>query len=262
MKNEIKKGIQAFVLVLIVLVAFQGFGTVPAGHRGVLLQFGAVTGTILDEGLYFKIPFVQSVEKISVRINKIVSNADAASKDLQNVEANIALNYHVAPNQTAYIYQNVAANYEDEIIAPAIQESVKAATAQFTAEELITKRTAVRDMMRNSLVEKLEKRGLVIDEFNIEDFSFSESFDNAVEAKVTAEQQALAAKNKLEQIKFEAQQKVEAAKGSAEAIRIEAEALSQNPQILELRAIEKWNGILPQVTSGAVPLVNLNSFQQ
>lgn len=250
------KGIIAFFVIVIVS---QSFGTVPAGHRGVKLRFGAVTESILGEGLYFKIPLIEDVKKISIKIHKIISTADAASKDLQTVEADIALNYKLEPSKAAYIYQNFAKNYSDEIIAPAIQESVKAGMAKFDAEELITKRTEVRDQMKANLEAKLKPHGITIVEFNIENFNFSEAFDLAVEDKVTAEQKALAAENKLEQIKFEAQQKIEAAIGSAEAIRVEAAALVDNPQVLELRAIEKWNGQLPQVTGGAVPFVNLNN---
>lgn len=250
-----------FILLIVILVVsglLQGFGTVPAGYRGVHMRFGAVTGQIFDEGLYFKIPFIDDIAKISIKIQKFTSIADASSKDLQTVEATIALNYHVEPAKTAYIYQNVATDYESELIAPAIQEVVKASMATFTAEELITKRVEVRDAMKSNIQGKLVKHGIFIDEFNIENFSFSDAFDEAVEAKVTAEQQALAAKNKLEQIKFEAQQKIESAKGSAEAIRIESEALLQAPQILQLRSIEKWNGVLPTVTGGAVPFINVN----
>ncbi len=253
----IKSWFIVFICFLIIATVLQGFGTVKAGYRGVHLRFGAVTEKILDEGLYFKIPFIEDVKSVSIKIQKFTSLADASSSDLQTVEATIALNYHVRPGSTAYIYQNVATDYESELIAPAIQEVVKATMATFTAEELITKRVAVRDMMKESIEKKLDKHGIEIDEFNIENFSFSAAFDDAVEAKVTAEQQALAAKNKLEQIKFEAQQKIESAKGSAEAIRIESEALQQAPQILQLRSIEKWNGILPTVTGGAIPFVNI-----
>jgi len=246
------------VIVLLVVTAFQGFGVVPAGYRGVHLRFGALTNKIYNEGLYFKIPFIEDVRLVSVRIQKIQANADAASKDLQTVDATIALNYHVQPDKTAYLYQNVPGDYQSTLITPAIQEVVKASMAIFNAEQLITKRTEVRDLMRKSIEDKLNKYGIIIDEFNIENFNFSDSFDSEVEAKVTAEQRALAAQNRLEQIKFEAQQQIEAAKGSAEAIRIEAQALIQNPMILQLRSIEKWNGELPKVLgTGSVPFIDL-----
>ncbi len=245
------------VVIAILLLGFLSIGTVGAGQRGVLLEFGAVTGKVFDEGLYFKVPFVQSVVKMDVQIRKVETAADSASKDLQSVDAIIALNYHLDPEEVATIYQSTRQRYQARIIDPAIQEAMKAASAQFNAEELITKRSEVRDLVRRLLTEKLQPRGIIVDEFNVVNFNFSTSFNDSIERKVTAEQDALAAKNKLEQVKFEAQQRIEEAKGKAEAIRIEADALRANPAVLELRAIEKWNGILPQVTGEAVPFVNV-----
>jgi regulator of protease activity HflC (stomatin/prohibitin superfamily) len=247
-----------FVIAVIVLNLLLGsFGIVRAGQRGVHLRFGAVTGKIFDEGLYFKVPLIEKVVKMDVTIRKNEVLADSASKDLQGVTATIALNYHLDPLQVAKTYQEVRKEYEYRIISPTIQEAVKAGTAEFNAEELITKRPVVRESIKTLLREKLEERGIVVDEFNIVNFSFSQSFDQAIEAKVTAEQRALEAKNKLEQVKFEAQQKIAEAEGKAEAISIESRALRENPKILELRAIERWNGKLPQVTGGAVPFVNI-----
>lgn len=262
--HSIKKGffyVFLFFLGLIFLsVIFDFFGTVNAGERGVKLRFGAVTGTVLDEGLYFKIPVVEQVVKMDVKILKSETDATAASKDLQTVNARVALNYHIDHVRTADLYQNVGLLYNEKLISPTIQESVKASTALFTAEELVTKRPEVREKIKSLLREKLESHGIFIDEFNIVDFSFSKSFNEAIEAKVTAEQEALAAKNKLERIKFEAQQNIETAKGKAEAIRIEAQALSNNPQVLELRALEKWDGVLPKVTGGSIPFISLESL--
>jgi regulator of protease activity HflC (stomatin/prohibitin superfamily) len=170
------------------------------------------------------------------------------------------LNYHIDPARVANIYQEIGINYNIRLIDPALQESVKSTTAKYTAEELITRREEVRDAIRAHLVEKLQPRGILIDDFNIVDFQFSASFDQAIELKVTAEQSALAAKNKLEQIKFEAEQQIAEARGKAEALRIESAALQSSPQILELRALEKWDGKLPSVMgSGATPFINVGS---
>jgi regulator of protease activity HflC (stomatin/prohibitin superfamily) len=246
------------VVVLLTLVLSFPFGTVGAGERGIQLRFGAVTGKIFGEGLYFRIPFVEQVEKIDVKIQKDEVEASAASKDLQTVSSIVALNYHLAPSEVALLYQEVGIQYNARIIAPALQETVKAATAQFTAEELITKRPEVREEIKKLLVEKLEQRGILLDDFNIVSFDFSRTFNDAIEAKVTAEQEALAAKNKLERVKFEAQQKIEEAKGKAEAITIESQALRNNPQVLQLRALEKWDGKLPQfLGSDTIPFLNI-----
>jgi regulator of protease activity HflC (stomatin/prohibitin superfamily) len=252
--------VAAVVLGFVALVLiFSSVGTVNAGERGVLVQFGAVTGKVFDEGLYFKIPFVQEVIRIDVKVQKSEVGADAASKDLQVVNSRVALNFKVDPNKVANLYQDVGRNFEDRLISPSLQESVKAATAKFTAEELITKRSEVREEIKRNLKEKLEPHGILVDEFNIVDFSFSTSFNHAIEEKVTAEQQALAAKNKLEQVKFEAEQKIAEAKGRAEGIRIESEALKTNEKILEMRFIEAWDGKLPVVMGQTANLMDISS---
>ena len=259
--KKIIKTILTSVVVLIVLtVTFGSFGTVSAGEKGVLLNFGAVTGKVFDEGLYFKIPLIQRVIPIDVKVQKTEVTANASSKDLQVVNSKVALNFRVNPKQVADLYQNVGLSYETRLIDPALQESVKAATAMFTAEELITKRGDVRKKIENNLKEKLEKHGIIIYEFNIIDFSFSPAFNHAIEEKVTAEQRALAAKNKLEQVKFEAEQKITQAKGRAESIKVESEALKTNDKILQMRFIEKWNGKLPVVTSGGNTFLDINSL--
>lgn len=257
-KTHLVKLVVAVAAALILLFAANPLGTVGAGERGVLLRFSAVTGKVYGEGLYFRLPFIERVIKMDIKIQKEQVEASAASKDLQTVHSNVALNFHINPERVASIYQEVGLDYKQRLIDPALQEAVKASTAKFTAEELITRREMVKDDIKVLLQQKLEPRGILVDEFNIVDFGFSNAFNNAIEAKVTAEQQALAAKNKLEQIKFEAEQRVAEARGKAEAIRVESEALRSNPQILELRALEKWDGVLPQVTgSGGVPFINL-----
>lgn len=245
------------IIGLILLGIVWPFGTINAGERGVLLRWGAVTGKILGEGLYFRVPVMDRVIVMDVQVQKEQIDASAASKDLQSVNSTVAVNFHISPDVVARIYQEIGEDYKSRLIDPALQEAVKASTAKYTAEELITKREEVRDEIKVHLTSKLEPRGIIVDDFNIVDFNFSTSFNAAIEAKVTAEQSALAAKNKLEQIKFEATQEIEAAKGRAQALQIESDAIKSNPQILELRAIEKWDGRLPTVTSGATPFVNI-----
>lgn len=242
---------------ILILVNFP-FGTVSSGERGVQTRMNAVTGKVFGEGLYFKVPFIEKVVKMDVQVQKEEVGASAASKDLQTVDATIALNYRLDSEQVATIYRNFRKDYKVRLIDPVIQEAVKASTARFTAEELITKREEVREEIKRHLVEKLHPSGIVVEGVNIVNFGFSDSFDKAIEAKVTAEQDALASKNRLEQIKYEKEQAIVSAQGRAEALRIESNAISSNPKVLELRAIEKWNGVLPQVTGGATPFVNIN----
>ncbi|MFC1629713.1 prohibitin family protein [Patescibacteria group bacterium] len=249
---KIAIGLIAFIIVS------QVFGTVGAGERGVLLQFGAVQDKVFDEGLYVKIPFVQSVEKMDVKIKKDEVPASAASKDLQIVTSIIALNYHLQPETVNKIWQEVGKDYNTRIIAPSIQEAVKATTAKFTAEELITKREEVKTAIKINLADRLLERSIIVDEFNIIDFDFSKAFNAAIEAKVTAEQLKLKADRDLERIKIEKEQIIAAAQGKAEAIRIEAQALKQNPQVVELRWIEKWNGEVPTYWGEASPFIGID----
>ncbi len=243
---------------IIFIVILNAFGTIGAGERGVLLQFGAVQDKVFDEGLYFKIPFVQSVVKIDVKIQKDEVAASASSKDLQVVTSRIALNYHLDPDSVNKIWQEVGKNYNARIIAPSIQEAVKATTAKFTAEELITKREDVKEQIKANLTERLLENSIMVDEFNIIDFYFSPAFNEAIEAKVTAEQLKLKAERDLERIKIEKEQKIAEAEGKARAILIEAQALMANPKVVELRWIEKWNGETPEFWGQASPFIGLN----
>ncbi|PYV03970.1 MAG: HflC protein [Acidobacteria bacterium] len=243
---------------LLLLVGLGSCGTVNYGERGVLLRFGAVTGNVKNEGLYFKIPFIDRVEILDIKTKKSEVDADASTKDLQMVTSKVALNYHINPNGIAQFFQKFGNNFESNVLDPGLQEILKAVTARYTAEEVITKREQVREDTNALLRERFLPQGMVIDGLNIVNFHFSKVFNDAIEAKVTAEQNALAAKNKLEQVKFEAQQMVEAANGKAKAIQVEASAIANNPLVLQLRALEKWNGILPQyVGSGSIPFIQI-----
>ncbi len=258
-RESIIKYSRFVILAIIVLIVLSGSaGTVGAGERGVLLQFGAVKDRVLGEGLYFKIPFIQKVVKMDVRIQKDEVPSSAASKDLQIVTSRIALNYHLDPDSVNKIWQEVGRSYNVRIIGPSIQEAVKAESAKFTAEELITKREEVKEKIKANLAKRLLERSIIVDEFNIIDFEFSAAFNTAIEAKVTAEQLKLKADRDLERIVIEADQKIAEARGKAEAIRIEAQALRQNAQVVELRWIEKWDGKVPTYWGEASPFIGIN----
>lgn len=253
-------GVGTLLAVLVALIIlFNCFEVIGAGERGVVFsKFGGVQPDVRGEGLQFKIPFVHSIIPVDVRIHKSETDASASSKDLQMVHSRIALNYHIAPERAAQIYQAVGTLYKERLIDPAVQEAVKAATAQFTAEELITRRAEVSAQIKEMLTERLVARNILVDEFNIVDFNFSQVFNTAIEAKQTAEQEALKAQRDLERIKIEAEQKIAAAQAEAESQRLQRETIT--PTLLQLRAIEKWDGVLPQVTSGAVPFIDVKAM--
>lgn len=246
-------------LLMIPLFLIGGWRVVGTGEVGIRTRMGVVTGTVLDPGFYFKTPLIAGVRKIDVRTQKVEADASAASSDLQTVTSKIALNFRIEKTKAVELYSQVGYSYDSTVVSPALQEAVKATTAKYTASDLISKRQQVSDEIQINLAERVGKYGIVIEDINILDFDFSQSFNEAIEAKVTAEQNAIAAKNKLEQIKYESEQAVAAAKGKAEAQRIEGEALKSNTEIIELRAIEKWNGVLPQYMTGAqTPFVKVN----
>lgn len=258
-------GVVMFLLVIaaIILISlvFGSFYIVDAGERVVLLTWGNPDMVPRAEGFHLKVPIMQKAVKMNIQTQKYEADLTAASSDLQDVKTKIAINYHLVSEDVPIIYRDIGLSYAEKVIYPLEQEANKATTAKFTAEQLVTKREEVREEMKNILAERLRSRGIIVEEISIVDFSFSESFTQAIEAKVTAEQNALAAKNKLEQVKYEALQAVEAAKGKAEALQIEGDAIRENPQVVQLRAIEKWDGKLSLVSGGAVPLLNLNFNQ-
>lgn len=260
--KALKKTVKYIIITTICLTLLFGcFYTIKAGHRGVLLTFGKPSMDAKTEGLHFKVPLMQTVQKLEVRKQKIEIAADSASKDLQDVMTTIALNFHLSASQVPKLYQEIGNAYRDRIISPAIQESVKATTAKFTAEELITRRTEVRNMIQKFITEKLKKYYIVVDDFNIVNFQFSEEFDKAIEAKVTAEQLKLKAIMDLERIKVEKQQKITQAEAEAESLRIQKQQIT--PELIKLREIEmmmaaigKWDGKMPEATSG-MPFIDI-----
>jgi regulator of protease activity HflC (stomatin/prohibitin superfamily) len=268
---ELPRGLgKKIVIVAIVLgvlaVLSATLGTVGAGERGVLLRFGAVTGKIFEEGLYFKIPVMHQVVLMSTQIQKYTAPATSSSKDLQVVTTEVTLNYQLTPSQAGEIYRRLRRDYENRVIQPYIQEAVKSTTAQYNAEELITQRPAVRNALQEVLVERLEPLGIGVVQLSITDFQFSGAFQQAIEAKVTAVQQALEAENALRRVEFEAKQHV--TRATAEAKGLELQKAQITAQLLELRqievqrtAVQKWNGVMPQVVTSGGPVPMLDVFR-
>lgn len=261
----IKIFVWMFIGIVVLIIIFGAVYTISAGYRGVILTFGKASNVAVGEGLNFKIPLVQKVIKMDTRTQKYEADLTAASADLQDVKTKIAINYHLNPESVPEIYRTIGIDYAVKVIFPLEQESNKAATAQFTAVELITKREQVRTQMESILREKLAPKGIVVESISIVDFAFSPSFSQAIEAKVTAEQNALAAKNKLEQVKYEAEQRITQAKGEADAIAIQAQAINSQggKDYVQLQAISKWDGKLPQYMFGGqtTPFIDITPIK-
>ena len=275
-----------FILLIVVVAA--SVKIVEAGHRGVLLNFGAVdTAVSLNEGIHFVIPFRDNVIPIEVRTQRITENAASASNDLQDVSTQVALNYHVDPTTAQILYQQIGFDYASRVIAPAIQESVKQISARFNAENLITNRETVKSEIEANIKARLAPYNIVVEALSITEFQFTEQFRRAVEAKVEAEQRALQATNDLRRIEIEAQQAearaigeqqaniaraegvrqaaVLQAQGEAEAIQIVEAELRENPRYLEWLKTQRWDGVLPLVTSGgegATPFIEIPAARE
>ncbi len=231
------------VVLIILMVIFGSFTVIGAGDRGVVIRVGAVS-RVLEPGPHFKLPFVEHVVKVTVQTQKEQVETDAASQDLQTVKAVVAVNYNVSADKVSDLYVTVGSDYKARVIDPAIQEAVKAATAKYTAEQLITQRPKVKEDILLSLKSILSPKDINVSDVSITNFDFSPSFNAAIESKVTAEQQALQAKNKLAQVEYEKQQRIAQAQGEAEAIRIQAQAITQQggENYVRLKELESWNG--------------------
>jgi len=284
----------AAILLLALIVLPNCFSTVPVGSTGIMLTMGKVEDTALSEGMHFKLPFVQRIVSMDNRVKKLELSTEAFSKDIQTVSATLAVNYRLQTEKTFSIYKSAGTAYEDNLIVPATHEVLKSVCAQYTAEELISKRAESSDKMRDELDAKLNPLGISITDFNIIDFDFSDEFISAVESKQVAEQlkKKAATENEtaIAQAEREKQVSIKQSEAEAERVRIAAEAqakstliaaqadadavklaadaeayrLSQIGKNLTQETIlntiaESWNGELPGVVgAGATGILNLD----
>lgn len=252
------------VVVFAVIFLSSSFVVIPAGHTGVALTFGKVEDNVLQEGLHFKVPFVQKIVVVDNRIVKLDVNTEAFSKDLQTITTVVAVNYHVGKESSQTVYKNVGMGFEDVLITPAVNEVLKAVTAKYTAVELVSSRAEVSMLLDDGLNEKLNNYGIFINELNIINWDFSEEYINAVEAKQVAEQNLIKTRTEQEQAlviaNTEAQKRVIAAEAEANEIKVLAEANAESNRILtesiselliKYQTVAKWDGKLPTVMAGS-----------
>ena len=275
----------AIAVFLALIVLPNCFATVPVGSTGIMLTMGKVEDTALPEGMHFKIPFVQRIVSMDNRVKKLELSTEAFSKDIQTVSATLAVNYRLQPEKTFSIYKTAGQSYESNLIVPATHEVLKSVCAQYTAEELISKRAESSDMMRDELDAKLSGMGISVTDFNIIDFDFSDEFISAVESKQVAEQlkKKAATENEtaIAQAEREKQVAIKQSEAQAESVRIAAQAeadavkLAADAEAYRLQRIneqlsaktiqntlaERWDGKLPEVMgTGATGILNLNDM--
>ena len=253
-----------FVVILAVIFLGSSFVVIPAGHTGVALTFGKVEDVVLQEGLHFKVPFVQKIVVVDNRIVKLDVNTEAFSKDLQTINTVVAVNYHVGKENSQTLYKNVGMGFEEVLISPAVNEVLKAVTAKYTAVELVSSRAEVSMLLDEGLNEKMNAYGIFINELNIINWDFSEEYINAVEAKQVAEQNLIKTRTEQEQAlviaNTEAQKRVIAAEAEANEIKVLAQANAESNRIItesiselliKYQTVSKWDGKLPTVMSGS-----------
>lgn len=242
-----KKKIMIVIICLLMFITIcSSFTTIESGQVGIRIRFGKVLDSKTSEGVNFKIPFIEEIEKINVKVQKIEVKTSSSSKDLQEVNMSLAVNYHIDNKKAIQLYKTVGNGYNEVILQPAIEESIKAITSKYTAEELITNRSDVSNKCMEELSKKVSKYGIIVSDFNITNFSFSEEFDKAIEEKQVAEQKVLTAKQELEKEKIEAEKKIVKAEAEKQANELKQQSLTDN--IIKEKFIEKWNGELPKVT--------------
>jgi regulator of protease activity HflC (stomatin/prohibitin superfamily) len=245
--KDVYIAVQLTLVIIFLAIMSKFFVIVNAGERGVLMQFGKVQEQVLGEGLHVIVPTVYTVKKLSVRVQKQESSAEASSKDLQDVFTDVALNWHIIPDEANAIFQQIGDEQEvvARIIAPAVEEVLKAVMAKYTAEEIITKRGEVKAAVDEFLTLRLLTYHIAVDDISLVHVHFSERFSEAVEAKQIAEQEAKRGEFLALKAVKEAEAKVNLAKGEAEVQRLLRDNLT--PELLERQAIEKWNGQLPLI---------------
>jgi len=260
---NLRSGLPFFILALLTFILWLSFTSVDAGSRGVVLRFGAVTGRILEPGPHLITPVIESVKPISVQVQVEKLESQAASHDLQVVHTQVTLAYYQDPCCVADIWSKLNDDALDRVVIPAIQEAIKAQTAQYDAEQLVAQRPAVRNGIEQYVRDRLTTHHIDVDAVSITDFNFSEDYNRAIEAKVTAQQNALKAENDLNRIKIEAEQKVTQAEAEAKALEVQKQQIT--PELIQLRTIEMmqqhWDGHLPDVymagQGGALPMIDV-----
>jgi regulator of protease activity HflC (stomatin/prohibitin superfamily) len=259
--NDVWLAVRVVIVLVLLAVLSKFFVTVNAGERGVMMQFGEVQPQVLGEGIHVIFPIINTVQKLSVRVQKQEISAEASSKDLQDVFADVALNWHIIPEEASAIFQQIGDEKAavDRIIDPAVEEVLKAAIAKYTAEEIITKRGEVKAGVDEFLTSRLAAYHIAVDDISLVHFRFSQRFSDAVEAKQIAEQEAKKGEFLALKAAKEAEAKVNLAKGEAEVQRLLRENLT--PELLQRQAIEKWDGKLPLIVGdGSKNLLDLRKL--
>ena len=254
-RKGIKIGIISFVGLFVFITILNTLTTVPTGFVGVKTRFGQVQNDVIQEGLNIKVPYIEKIVRIDCKTKKIETTSESSTKDMQTVQTTVAVNYNINKELANTIYKDIGLEYEDIIINPAVLESIKSAMAQYTAEELVTKRAEVSNKIQETLIGKIKDRGFIVTEFNLTNIDFSEEYDKAIEAKAVKQQEVVTAQAELEKQKIQNEKEISIAEKDAKVMELQNEQITD--KTLQLKAleiqqklIEKWDGKFPTTMLG------------
>lgn len=247
-KKMKKRTIIVIVCLFVFITILKSYAIIQSGEVGLKVRYGKIVDTSLKEGFNFKIPYVEKIVKVNIKVQKVEMQVMGASKDLQDIITDLAVNYHVSPEYASQLYKRVGNDYEEIVLNPAIQESIKATISQFTAEESIKSRNQLSQNAQDLLQSKMQEYGIIIDSVNFTNLSFSAEYTKAIEEKQVAEQKVQTAKQNLERTKIESEAKLVQAQADAQANELKKRTITK--ELLQQQFIEKWNGELPKITSG------------
>lgn len=253
--NDVKVSKKGFVFAIIgialIITIISSFTIVKSGEVGLKVRFGKITDSSISEGINFKIPYIEEILRVNIKVQKAELTVESSTKDMQIVNTDLAVNYRIDVKKASNLYKTVGSNYEEIVLMPAVKESIKTAIAQYNAEEITTNRSTVSESCLKAIQDKVNKYGIIIEDFNLTNISFSEEFTKAIEEKQVAEMN-------LEKAKLEAEANVAKAKGEADANALLQKTLTKD--VLTEQFIEHWDGKLPETYAGGnvLEMFNLN----
>ena len=260
------------ILLILFIILWGTFVIIPAGHRGVVMWWGSVEKRIMGEGLNFKVPLAETVVKVDVKVQPHpFKEIDAASKEYQMVKLTGMMNFHIDPSYVNDLYQKVGLDFAPKVIDPAFNDFVKEVVPIYQISEILPKREEIRKRAMGKLGDNLARYHIIVDDIYFANIRFSPEYERAIEAKQVAQQQVETQRQVLAQREIEAQQKVATAKGEAESIQVVAQGQAKandllsrsiSPILVQYKSIEKWNGILPQVSGTAMPFIDLGKSEK
>ncbi|MBR5303207.1 MAG: prohibitin family protein [Candidatus Gastranaerophilales bacterium] len=257
-KDKLSLIIAIGILFVIFIVFCNPIAIVGVGQRGVKVTLGKVSPQSYSEGIHFVTPFISKIHVMNVKTQKLSTPTEVYTKDIQQARISYVVNYNLMPQHVHEMYRQVGMNYVDTILMPAIEGNIKDVIGKWNAQDLVANRASATADILGKLQSQLEKKYINVTSFQIIDINYSEVFERAIESKVTAEQEALKAKNKTVQVEEEAKQKLISAQAEAKSMQIRATALTQNKALVEYEAVQKWDGKLPEyLMGGSIPFINL-----